>query len=232
MSDIGYIYILSGISTIFFGILYGEFLGNFGTYIGLKPIWMERSNDLMFLLIVAVIFGILHVFIGLILGCVNSYLLGETHRLYENVGLIVIYTSIFGFALDFRYFQSSWVLYLTLFLGILGSILLIKAEGVISLLEIVSVFGNILSYARLMALGVASVILADLANELYTISGGGIQGILIASILHLLNIAIAMFSPLIHSMRLHLVEFFSKFVAYGENSFTPYGVSYIKKIGG
>lgn len=232
MSDIGFIYVLSGVSTIFFGILYGEFLGNLGTHLGLRPIWMERSSDLMFLLFVAVIFGIIHVFFGLILGCINSYLLGDSHRLNENLGLIVIYSSIFGSMLDYLYFQIHWLTYSALVFGIIGSALLIKGEGVISLLEIVSVFGNILSYARLMALGVASVILADLANELYTISGGGIQGILIAFVLHLLNIAIAMFSPLLHSMRLHLVEFFSKFVAYGENSFTPYGASYIKKTGG
>jgi len=58
---------------------------------------------------------------------------------------------------------------------------------------------------------------------MYTIAGGGILGIIVAILIHVLNIIIAMFSPTIHAMRLHLVEFFSKFVEFGGATFTPFG---------
>jgi V/A-type H+-transporting ATPase subunit I len=73
-----------------------------------------------------------------------------------------------------------------------------------------------------MAIGLASVILAFVANTL----GGEMEvlavGILIAVLLHALNIALAMFSPSIHSMRLHLVEFFSKFYEGGGTPYKPF----------
>jgi V/A-type H+-transporting ATPase subunit I len=82
--------------------------------------------------------------------------------------------------------------------------------------------GNILSYVRLMAIGMASVILAMVANEL----GGSMEvlavGILIAVMLHTLNLVLAMFSPSIHSIRLHVVEFYSKFYHGGGLPYHPF----------
>jgi V/A-type H+-transporting ATPase subunit I len=89
-------------------------------------------------------------------------------------------------------------------------------------MEIMSSVGNILSYARLMAIGLASVILAFVANKL----GGEIEvlvvGVIVAILLHALNIVLAMFSPSIHSVRLHLVEFFSKFYTGGGIAYKPF----------
>jgi V/A-type H+/Na+-transporting ATPase subunit I len=82
--------------------------------------------------------------------------------------------------------------------------------------------GNILSYVRLMAIGMASVILALVANELAGAFGIAIVGIVVAVLLHSLNIVLAMFSPSIHSIRLHLVEFFSKFYEGGGIEYKPF----------
>jgi V/A-type H+-transporting ATPase subunit I len=86
-----------------------------------------------------------------------------------------------------------------------------------------SSIGNILSYARIMAIGMASVILAMVANQL----GGAMDvvavGVLIAILLHSLNVILAMFSPSIHSMRLHIVEFYSKFYEGGGVMYKPFG---------
>jgi V/A-type H+/Na+-transporting ATPase subunit I len=82
--------------------------------------------------------------------------------------------------------------------------------------------GNILSYARLMAIGMASVILAMVANRLGGAFEFAIIGIIVAILLHALNILLAMFSPSIHAMRLHIVEFFSKFYEGGGMAYKPF----------
>jgi V/A-type H+-transporting ATPase subunit I len=90
-------------------------------------------------------------------------------------------------------------------------------------IEVMGSVGNILSYARIMAIGMASVILAMVANELGGAIGVLIIGVLIAVLLHTLNVILAMFSPSIHSMRLHIVEFYSKFYEGGGELYIPFG---------
>jgi V/A-type H+-transporting ATPase subunit I len=89
-------------------------------------------------------------------------------------------------------------------------------------LEIIGLVGNVLSYLRIAALGVASVYLARVANELGAAAPLWL-GILIAALFHALNLALGAFSPTVQALRLHYVEFFSKFYDEGGDEFRPFG---------
>jgi V/A-type H+-transporting ATPase subunit I len=86
----------------------------------------------------------------------------------------------------------------------------------------VGVIGNILSYLRIAALGLASVFLAEVANDLSGKVGSIIAGVIIALLIHALNLVMGMLSPTIQSLRLQYVEFFRKFYEGGQSSFTPF----------
>jgi V/A-type H+-transporting ATPase subunit I len=89
-------------------------------------------------------------------------------------------------------------------------------------LELVGTLGNVLSYLRLAAVGLASAYLATVANELAVLAPIWI-GVLIAAFFHALNLALAALSPMIQALRLHYVEFFSKFYEGGGHPFRPFG---------
>ena len=102
-------------------------------------------------------------------------------------------------------------------------------EGVQGLVELPAIFSNMLSYMRLGAVGLASVGLAVVINENLTlpfIEKGGIYtffGILIFIIGHIINILLGLIGPFLHSLRLHYVEFFSKFYKGGGIQYVPFG---------
>ena len=72
-----------------------------------------------------------------------------------------------------------------------------------------------------LAIGLTSVLLAFTANNIAGRTGNIVIGVAVAVMLHLLNIVLGVFSPAIHSLRLHYVEFFSKFFEQGGKEFEP-----------
>jgi V/A-type H+-transporting ATPase subunit I len=82
--------------------------------------------------------------------------------------------------------------------------------------------GNVLSYLRIAAIGLASVYLARVANELGAV-GPLWMGVIVAALFHALNLALGTFSPTIQALRLHYVEFFGRFFEEGGNAFRPFG---------
>jgi V/A-type H+/Na+-transporting ATPase subunit I len=105
------------------------------------------------------------------------------------------------------------ILFLTPFLFFAG--------GLLAPLELLKSIGNIISYVRIAAIGLTSVLLAFVANNLAGVTGDVVTGVVVAGLIHLLNIVLGVFSPTIHSLRLHDVEFFSKFIEHGGKKFAP-----------
>ena len=92
----------------------------------------------------------------------------------------------------------------------------------IHLIEIISLVGSVMSYSRLMAVGMASVALADVANNLGELVPNPIFGIPLAILIHVLNVTLGMFSPTVHSLRLNYVEFLPKFYFPEGRAYQPF----------
>jgi V/A-type H+-transporting ATPase subunit I len=222
------ILIISSIPTIFFGFIYGEFFGDFGEMMGwLHPVeflgvtW-NRLEAILPMLIFAIAIGVIHIFFGLTIGIINEVTRKNKKHVAEKVGMLLALSGIIMIIFFALELIPAWTLYPAVVIFIIALLLIIYGAGAMGPMEIMSSVGNILSYARLMAIGLASVILAFVANKLGEEMEILAVGVLVAVLLHALNIVLAMFSPSIHSVRLHLVEFFSKFYKGGGIAYKPF----------
>lgn len=208
--------------TILAGFLFGELFGDLGRrVIGLRPLAFDREEALIPFLLLSVSIGAVHILLGLILGVVNARrhpreAIGKGAAAAGTILIIVALLAAVD-VLPRGFFTPSVI-------GLLIAFpLMILAEGVVAPIEFLSTLGNILSYARIMALGVASVMLAVVANRMVGMLGSAVVGILFALLFHLVNFAIGLFSPTIHALRLHYVEFFGKFYSPGGVRYQPFG---------
>jgi V/A-type H+-transporting ATPase subunit I len=220
--------IISSIPTIIFGYLFGEFFGNFGENMGwIEPVnllgisW-NRGEAIIPMLLLAISIGVIHVFLGLTIGMRNAVIMKNRKHFAEHSGMILAISGIIILLVSAAGAIPALGIYSGAALLIIGFCLIIYGAGAFGALEVMGTVGNILSYARLMAIGMASVILAIVANQMAGAFGIAIIGIIMALLLHGLNIVLAMFSPSIHSIRLHLVEFFSKFYEGGGVAYKPF----------
>jgi V/A-type H+-transporting ATPase subunit I len=220
--------IISSVPAIIFGYLFGEFFGDLGEIMGwihpvhLLGITWNRAEAIIPMLILAISIGVVHIFLGLALGVRNAVVMKSRKHLAERSGMLLMITGIIILLVAFAGVIAEGAMYGAAILMVIGLPLILYGAGVFGAIEVMSTVGNILSYARLMAIGMASVILAIVANELAGAFSIAIIGIIVAVLLHALNVALAMFSPSIHSIRLHLVEFFSKFYEGGGVVYKPF----------
>lgn len=239
-----------GISTVVWGVLVGTVFGmDFDVLFGttdLFPIILDPMSDPIGMLILCFGLGILHILLGYSLKIKESFAQGDWQTgVFDNLSWVLIIIGLLAWlggpmlGLDFLYYPglvmaAAGVLMILLFKG-RGKKNPIKRtiSGLGELYNISSLLSDILSYARLFALGIATGVIASVFNDLCSMLMGSsniilkILGIAVACgllvALHLFNIAINTLGAFVHCARLQYVEFYGKFYESGGRAFRPLG---------
>jgi V/A-type H+-transporting ATPase subunit I len=205
------------------GALFGELFGDLGRHwLHLRPLAFDRETAMVPFLLLAVAVGAVHIILGLVLGVISNVRRHPRTALGHGVSALMVVLIIVALlaavgVLPAKFFNPAVIVVLIAFP------VLVIVEGIVAPIELLSTLGNILSYARIMALGVASVLMAVVANEMVGAVGSVAVGVVFALLFHLVNFAIGLFSPAIHALRLHYVEFFGKFFSPGGVRYQPFG---------
>ncbi|NOD74964.1 V-type ATP synthase subunit I [Ruegeria sp. HKCCD4332] len=217
--------IISG-ATILYGILVGSYFGVAppeGSVIAkLKVLDLNNFGAMM---MVSIVVGVLHLVLANALAARAAW--GQ-RKAIANLGWIAALIGGFVLWLSYMSGKSPVPGSAILILGVVAIVLFSSEriiqkptdwiwrliEGVQSLAGAMGAFGDVLSYMRLFALGLASASLAITFNDLavsvmQALKGPGILfGLLILIIGHVLNFALAMMSGVVHGLRLNYIEFF------------------------
>lgn len=253
-------FLYSGISTMFWGVMFGGYFGDAVTVIAqtffhsdftLEPVWFNPVNNPMLLLVFSLLLGVIHLFTGL--GVQFYQLIKQKKWLdaiydvvfwYLLVGGLIIYmlsTPLVTSMLTLTFMLPAMVGNVGAILAVIGAVGIIATagrssrsigkrllKGLYGLYGISSWLSDILSYSRLLALGLATGVIASVFNQMGAMAGGGIVGaiffLVVFVIGHSLNIAINLMGAYVHTNRLQYVEFFGKFYEGGGQKFSPFSL--------
>jgi len=231
-----------GISSIIWGFMFGGFFGDMLSVLSngsivMPAIWFNPMDDPTLLMIWSIIFGVIHLFAGMLASALNMI---RTGRWQDAVfDILPWYLIITGLGLMLggpmllpqlapvgQYMALAGVAILLLFGGRPAKnpiTRLIKGLG--ALYNITSYLSDILSYTRILALVLATSVIAMVVNLMGFMMGPSIPGIIVFIIValagHGLNLALSALSAYVHTSRLHYVEFFGKFYAGGGRMWKP-----------
>ncbi len=229
LADLGLIAIVLGIISAGFGVAYGEFFGVQPWFHPLIPalarghLHQEGSKVVMNYLLLSIAFGVVQVVFGIMLGVYTCFRARYIRHAFESIAKLGVLA---GTSILVGYLTHYLLSPLFLYIG--GGILVASMiawgllGGCLSLIEITALFTNILSYIRLMALGMASVAFAMIASSFKEQIGNPFLGLGVFIGVHTLNMALHIFTPTIQALRLHFVEFFPKFFYPGGRPYEPF----------
>ena len=247
-----------GISTVFWGALFGSWFGDivqvvarnfFDKEIGSIALWFEPLTDPVKLLLVSFGLGILHLLLGVAVAFKMTWDTGK--KLDAVFDALPIYLIVLGIA------PVGAAMFITvpeplktagLYMLIAGVVILVLTAGRTSksifgkffggLYALYNTatgyFGDILSYSRLLALGLATGSIASVINLIGTMPENKVIKLIVLIIVfvvgHIANLAINLLGAYVHTDRLQFVELFSKFYTGGGREFAPLTVNtkYIK----
>lgn len=243
-----------GISTFICGVFTGGFFGDvipkvaeqmFGIPLEGLPQWLQTFsngiivnpiNDPMTTLILAVVIGVVQLVFG---QCIHIYMGFRDGTAVDSL-LDVVPWWLFFASIGLVVAGQPWWWILV------GCVILIATQGhtkrgffgkllggVASLYDVTSWLSDILSYSRLMALMLATSVIASVMNTLGTLGGLSVGGIIlfvaVFIIGHVFNVGVNIIGTYVHAARLQYLEFFGKFYEEGGQAFQPmtYNTKYV-----
>ncbi len=215
----------------------------------LKPLWFAPLENPMRLLIWCLLFGMIHLYAGLgmkgyeylknkdIIGFVSDVV--AWYMFLTGLILMLLPTQIFASIAQMEFVFPDWLSTLSKVITIAGMAIIILmsgranknwglriALGAYDIYGVTSWLSDVLSYSRLLALGLATGVIASVINSMASMKGSGVVGVIIFIIVfvagHTLNIAINLLGAYVHTNRLQYVEFFGKFYDAGGEPFRPF----------
>lgn len=243
-------YFFCGLSTVFWGAMYGSWFGDMinvvrTEFLGLPEvrlyIWLEPVNSLMELMVYCFLFGLVHLFTGVAVKAVTDWKNGD--KLAAFCDSVPTYLSILGIApIFFGLFTDVPPIMTKIGTPVLivGLILVVLTGGRDAksvggklgggLYEVYNLIGgylgDVLSYARLLALGLSTGVIAEVMNMLGVLPQNKFlklaMFIVVSVVGHVANFAINVIGAYVHTNRLQYVEFFGKFYEGGGRAFVPF----------
>jgi V/A-type H+/Na+-transporting ATPase subunit I len=241
-----WIFVGGGVLTIFAGAITGSWFGNniemafpelaaISVFREKLTLFDPFENPLNFLKL-SMVFGAVQIFTGLIVSIKEKIKNEKYFNAFANeISWILFFIFLGSFAVSgnniCKYLMLVPLVIIFLFSSRSKSVVMRLAKGGFTVFnELISFLGNILSYSRIMALGLVTAglamsvnILAKIVREL--VPGFGIVlAILIFIGGHLFSIAINTLSSFVHTMRLQFAEFFPYFYEGGGERFEPFSL--------
>ncbi|MGT2722443.1 V-type ATP synthase subunit I [Streptococcus porcinus] len=225
-----------GVAVALWGLIYGSFFG-----FGLPVHLLSTTRDVMSILILSVIFGFVTVIVGLLLNGLQQVKMRDYAQAYSSgfawclilVGLFLMAIGLLIPWLGFLITTGKWLAIVNAIGIVLVAVLKSKnfaglGVGLYQLYNISSYIGDLVSFTRLMALGLSGASIGSAFNLIVSIFpplGRFTIGIVIFVFLHAINIFLSLLSGYVHGARLMFVEFFGKFYQGGGRAFNPLKVT-------
>lgn len=235
MNAFGWILIWSGLWAVILGLITNGFIGDFPERImGFRlptvfaPVEAFKHPDRI--LIIAILIGVIYTNIGFIIGAIDNFRYGnKKEAIGSQLCWFVLEVGVIFLAAGYlmpSFGMIGYVLGGILVIACIG--MLVYANGAYGVMDIFGFMGDILSYARLLALclatgGIAMTvnILAQMLNNMVPYAGI-VLAIFIFIFGHIANFAFQVLGAFINALRLNYVEFFSQFFMGGKNKFEAF----------
>ncbi|NYB51499.1 MAG: V-type ATP synthase subunit I [Methanobacteriaceae archaeon] len=238
MANLGLIMVACGVWAIILGLVTNSFIGDFiprfimGDPQAMIPTTIPSINSFAHpenILIIALLVGVLHINMGLAFGAYNNIIRGDVREaLGAQIVWFIIEAGLALLAIAYLMLGGGILMYLGGAIFVAGLIMLVYLNGPFGLMDLSGFLGNVLSYARLLALCLSTGGIATTVNILTGIVGDMIPfiGIILAPLVfiggQIANLAFQTLGAFINALRLHYVEFFAQFYIGGSQKFRAF----------